>query len=387
MTSMLIGLLTLIFVIFLIGSVSALFLVAISFAENLYLSMPLLVWALPLIGILTGWVYFKHGAAWPGTPQVLRRAHEDDFEIPWLTGPMIFLFTFLSQCFGASTGRESTAVQLGAALGAFNHRATSRWNHSKIFSRELFIRCGLAAGFGAVFGVPWSGALFALEATHGKRWAWKALPAVLISSFGAHWVALAWGAHHTVYQVLPLIPWSGELVFKWVLLGVVFGGMARFFLEGLRLVEHGLLRVRKSWLRPAIGGVIVAILTTLVFREPRYNGLGLPLIQSAFAGTAHSLDFLWKSLFTILSAGSGLKGGEVTPLMAIGATLGAAVAQVAALPVGYVASLGLVSVFASSALIPWTGAVMAWEMFGFEAFLPAFLICFLGRALVQLFRK
>jgi len=139
--------------------------------------------------------------------------------------------------------------------------------------------------------------------------------------------------------------------------------------------------VRWSWLRPAIGGSLIVLLTTFLGSH-RYNGLGLELIQDSLTSGIQSIDFIWKSTFTIISSASGLKGGEVTPLMAIGASLGATLSSWLALPSAYAASLGLVSVFASCAHIQWTGAIMAWELFGFEAFLPAFVVCWVARRVV-----
>jgi H+/Cl- antiporter ClcA len=379
MPSILIGLLSLIFVIFMVGSVSAAFLYCMSQAQSLFLSHPLIVWLLPVIGLLTGAMYTRWGRTVPSTARILFRAHDERPLIPFITAALIFCFTILSQCFGASTGRESTAVQFGAALAEWV-RDLSR-KHTAI-SRESFIRCGLAAGFAAVFGVPWAGTIFALEATPGRKWNWRYIPLTLVSAFGAHSVATAWGASHKAYPVLKGIAWDWHLGLQWLCFGFVFGIAARVFLTLLRFTEHSFTLVKWGSLRPALGGLCIALLTALIFQSTRYNGLGIPLIDASFAGTVGFFDFIWKSLFTLISTGSGLRGGEVTPLMAAGASLGAVLGGWLSAPVIYGASIGLVSVFASAAHIPWTGAVMAWEFFGFEAFLPTFIVCFIARQLV-----
>lgn len=382
MTSILIGLLSLISVIFTVGSVSAFFLWLMSQSQEVFLFHPAMVWALPAIGLVTGWVYLKWGRTSPSTAKILQHAHTPSSFIPFVTALFIFFFTLLSQLFGASTGRESTAVQFGAGLSESIRNLTVRWSKKSTLTRETFIRCGLAAGFGAVFGVPWAGAVFALEATPLRKWPWRQIPLVLISSFGAHSVAMALGASHKIYPSFPVLTWGWLLTAQWLALGLVFGTAGNIFLVSLHSIEKAFARLRWPWLRPAVGGLLIAVLSAWVFRNTRYNGLGIPLIKSSFAGQAHTLDFLWKGLFTVLSTGSGLKGGEVTPLMALGASLGGVVASYLSLPVIYAASLGLVTVFAAAAHIPWTGAILAWEFFGFEAFLPAFVICWIAHKLV-----
>jgi H+/Cl- antiporter ClcA len=388
---MAIGLLTLIFVIFSVGSVSALFLFLITQSQSFFLLHPQSVWFLPLVGLLTGWIYTRWGSKWPSTPHILQQAHTESSSLHWMMALMIFIFTVLSQLCGASTGRESTAVQFGASLSEGIRDLVLSWTKKLALSRETLVRCGLAAGFAAVFGVPFAGTLFAVEATPGRRWPWKQLPLVCIAAFGAHSVSMAWGATHKNYPTLAALPWNWVLFLQWACLGLAFGLMAKFFLLSLYAVEksfHGLSNFLSlstfggGWLRPALGGLMIAGLTQFVFHNTLYNGLGLPLIQLSLDGKMQTLDFLWKTFSTVLSTGSGLKGGEVTPLMAIGASLGGTLAGVLSLPAAYTASLGLVSVFASSAHIPWTGAVMAWEFFGFEAFLPTFVICWIARHFV-----
>lgn len=75
-------------------------------------------------------------------------------------------------------------------------------------------------------------------------------------------------------------------------------------------------------------------------------------------------DFLGKIAFTVVSLGTGFKGGEVTPLFYIGATLGNALAPWLHLPVPMLAAIGFVAVFAGAANTPLATIVMAMELFG-----------------------
>ena len=65
-----------------------------------------------------------------------------------------------------------------------------------------------------------------------------------------------------------------------------------------------------------------------------------------------------------LTLGVGFKGGEVTPLFVIGATLGATLAAPLGLPPDFLAALGFVAVFAAAANTPLACVVMGGELFG-----------------------
>ena len=107
----------------------------------------------------------------------------------------------------------------------------------------------------------------------------------------------------------------------------------------------------------------------------RYLGLGLPVIEQAFEQPLPAWDFAGKLAFTVASIGAGFKGGEVTPLFFIGATLGNALAPLLQLPLDLLAAVGLVAVFAGAANTPLACTLMAVELFGAALGIPAALGC------------
>ena len=92
----------------------------------------------------------------------------------------------------------------------------------------------------------------------------------------------------------------------------------------------------------AATGVVLALAVALLGQ--RYIGLGIPVMLEAFQHPLPLWDSLGKLVFTAASLGSGFKGGEVTPLFFIGATLGNALAPLLQLPFGMLAALGFVGV-------------------------------------------
>ncbi len=76
-----------------------------------------------------------------------------------------------------------------------------------------------------------------------------------------------------------------------------------------------------------------------------------------------------------MTLGAGFKGGEVTPLFFIGATLGNALSYVLPLPPSLLAGMGFVAVFAGAANTPISSTLMAMELFGAEAGTYAAVAC------------
>jgi len=107
----------------------------------------------------------------------------------------------------------------------------------------------------------------------------------------------------------------------------------------------------------------------------RFAGLGIPVIQQAFVQPLPAGDFAAKLALTAASLASGFKGGEVTPLFFIGATLGNALAPLLNLPLPMLAGLGFVAVFAGAANTPLACTLMAMELFGVEIGVYAALAC------------
>jgi len=154
----------------------------------------------------------------------------------------------------------------------------------------------------------------------------------------------------------------------------------RLFAQSMAVVEEKSKEwIRSALLRPVVGGLLVIALVYLLgTREYLCLGdkapLGWASILSAFGGEGISAwSWLWKIVFTVVTLGFGFKGGEVTPLFFIGATLGHTMAMLLGAPVDLFAALGFVAVFASAANTPLACCVMGMELFG-SHYLPYFAL-------------
>jgi H+/Cl- antiporter ClcA len=107
----------------------------------------------------------------------------------------------------------------------------------------------------------------------------------------------------------------------------------------------------------------------------KYAGLGIPTIVQSFTTQLPRYDFAIKIALTILTLAAGFKGGEVTPLFFIGATLGNALSLVIPLPMGLLAGMGFVAVFAGATNTPIACMIMGIELFGSECGIYVAIAC------------
>ncbi|MGZ7012274.1 MAG: voltage-gated chloride channel family protein [Acidimicrobiales bacterium] len=356
------------------GSSSAAFLVTLDWVTDIRVAHPWLLWLLPVAGFTVGLVYhYGGGDAVAGNNLIIDEIHEPKAWIPRRMAPLVYLGTEVTQLFGGSAGREGTALQMSGSLTDW----FSRLARLKPEDRRIMLIAALAGGFGAVFGVPVAGFVFALEVQSIGRMRYDALVPAVAASLVGDLIVRALGVHHTELPVVAHVDVSSGLVAKVALAGLAFGLTALFFSE----VTHGIRRAFAAasvWppLRPFLGGIAVIGLSYLVGNR-EYNGLSIPLITASLAGGVGvvAFAFAWKFVFTAVTLGSGFQGGEVTPLFVIGATLGVTLGRLLGVDPQLMAALGLVAVFAGAANVPIACTVMGAELFGADAFVLFAVAC------------
>jgi H+/Cl- antiporter ClcA len=277
--------------------------------------------------------------------------------------PLVLFGTLITHLFGGSAGREGTAVQMGGAIAD---------QFTKLFQldaseRKTIIILGISAGFASIFGTPFAGALFALEVVYFSKINFKSILLSFLIAFIAYFTMELWQVKHTHYTI-PMLPENSFTTFLWVILvSILFGFAAMLFSRSTHFWGHLFSKtISYPPLRPFVGGCFIALAVYFI-GTTKYIGLGVPMIVDAFSTPNASYDFILKILFTGFTLGAGFKGGEVTPLFFVGATLGSALSLIVPLPIALLAGMGFVAVFSGATHTPIACTVMGMELFGLES--------------------
>ena len=144
----------------LIGTLCAAFLWSLDAATQARFDHAWLLYLLPAGGAAIALLYHRTGkSVEAGNNLIVEQIHEPGGGVPLRMAPLVFIGTIATHLFGGSAGREGTAVQLGGSLAS----AAARLFKLDAPSIRIVLMAGVAAGFGAVFGTPLAGAVFALE--------------------------------------------------------------------------------------------------------------------------------------------------------------------------------------------------------------------------------
>jgi H+/Cl- antiporter ClcA len=353
------------------GGASALFLHLLDLATTTRIAHERLVWALPVAGLAIGWFYERYGASIAGgSGMVLRTAREGGPLIPLRMAPMVLVGTVLTHLFGGSAGREGTAVQMGASMADGVAHLLGLDDRQR---REL-VCAGLAGGFGAVFGTPVAGTIFALEVVTPGRTRYEALVPALVAALLGDRVCQLLGATHTAYAHPAPLAMTGLVALKWAAFALGMSAATWAFIQLTHWLKHHMTRLfPRLPVRMMAGGTLVVLLWQLVGTGD-FLGLGVPMIvRSLVDPTLPWWTFAAKLLFTSVTLAAGYLGGEVTPLFFVGASLGNALARLLELPLTLGAAVGLATVFGAAANAPFALIIMVVELVGADV-LPHVLL-------------
>ena len=357
------------------GSASAFFLIFLDWVTEWRENHLWIIAFLPLAGLIIGLAYHYWGKeVVNGNNLLLEEFHSPKKLIPFKMVPLVLFGTLITHLFGGSAGREGTAVQMGAAISD-QFSQLFRLNEN---DRKILLIIGISAGFAAVFGTPLAGAVFALEVMFFGKIKSDALLPSLITALIAHFSCTAWNVSHTQYSI-PTVPEINMINLFWAALtGIIFGLSSWLFSKSMHFWTKLFASIIKyAPFRPLIGGIIIAIAIFLI-GNTKYIGLGIPVVISAFSENLNSYDFLLKILFTTFTIGAGFKGGEVTPLFFIGATLGNALVWFVPLPVALLAGMGFAAVFSGASNTPIACTLMGIELFGIESAIFIGIACLIS---------
>jgi chloride channel protein, CIC family len=229
---------------------------------------------------------------------------------------IVALQTTWSSGVGASVGLEAGYTQLASGLAA----SLGRGFHLRRADQRIMVGCGAAAAISGAFGAPLAGAFYAFELVIGG-YTPASLAPVGVAAVAGYFVTHGFGELSLGISVGPV----GDVVGRDLAVAALLGALAALFgiliMRGVALCEMGLAKSR-LWppLRPALGGLGVGLLALLT-----------PQVMSSGHGALHFSGivsmplqiiagiFVLKALASIISLGSGFRGGLFFATLLMGA--------------------------------------------------------------------
>jgi H+/Cl- antiporter ClcA len=262
---------------------------------------------------------------------------------------------------GASIGREGPTVQVGASvMFALGRLSPAR--------QPGLILAGAAAGVAAAFNTPLAGVIFGIEEM-SRSFDERANGLVIGTIIAAGMVSLALLGNYTYFGVTSA---TLENASGWAAIpvcGIVGGLLGGVFSRILVTVAGGLLGpisppLKRHPILMAIGCGLAVAACGLASGNTVF-GTGYPQVKALIdAGTPLPLSFgLLKFAATTLSSIAGIPGGLFSPSLAVGAGIGADIAQLfPRVPVAAIVLLGMVGYFSGVVQAPITAFAIVSEM-------------------------
>jgi CIC family chloride channel protein len=229
---------------------------------------------------------------------------------------IVALQTVWSSGVGASVGLEAGYTQLASGIAA----SLGRGFHLRRADQRIMVGCGAAAAIAGAFGAPLAGAFYAFELVIGG-YTPASLTPVGVAAVTGYFVAHSFTVLSLGIGVGPVGDVLGHDLAIAALLGVLAALYGIAIMRGVTLCET-LLAKSGTWLplRPALGGLVVGLLA-LVTPQVMSSGHG----ALHFAGfvsvslTVIATVFVLKSIASIVSLGSGFRGGLFFATLFLGA--------------------------------------------------------------------
>jgi chloride channel protein, CIC family len=237
---------------------------------------------------------------------------------------IVTLQTIWSSGVGASVGLEAGYTQLASGFASWIGHAF------RLRRRDLrvLVGCGAAGAIAGAFGAPLGGAFYAFELVIGS-YSVTSLAPVGIAALVGYLVANLFNTSRLGIEIPYVMHVTGHDLVLAGVIGLVAAGLGILLMRGVGLWEHALSRLRiPTPLRPAIGGLIVGSLA-LVTPQVLASGHGAIHIAGMLESPLKSIALLFvlKALASIVSLGSGFRGGLFFASLLLGALAGRMLAE------------------------------------------------------------
>jgi CIC family chloride channel protein len=229
---------------------------------------------------------------------------------------IVALQTMWSSGVGASVGLEAGYTQLASGIAS----SLGRGFHLRRADQRIMVGCGAAAAIAGAFGAPLAGAFYAFELVIGG-YTPASLTPVGVAAVAGYFVAHGFTVMSLGVGVGPVGDVLGRDLAIAALLGVLAALVGIAIMRSVALCEALLLKAR-LWppLRPALGGLGVGLLA-LISPQVMSSGHGA-LHFAGFVSIPMSVlaaIFVLKSIASVISLGTGFRGGLFFATLFLGA--------------------------------------------------------------------
>ncbi|MFZ4928582.1 chloride channel protein [Chryseobacterium sp. Mn2064] len=308
---------------------------------------------------------------------------------------------------GGSAGLESPIAVTGAAIGS-NYAQTYRLSYKE---RTLLLAAGATAGIASAFNAPIAGIMFAFEIL---------LTGVVFTDFIPLVVAAVCGSllsrillqEDVLFRFYTRDPFNYKNVPYYLILGLVTGLYARYFVIISQKVEHFIKGLQLSRIRKAMfGGAVLSLLCVLF---PPLFGEGYETVKAFTNGNTYSiiensffryfeigdwtiiiflvLVLLLKAFATSFTIFSGGNGGNFAPSLFAGGTLGYLFALICQhlgftyVPVTNLVLVGMAGAMSGVLYAPLTAIfLIAESSFGYDLFIPLMIVSVMSYLIAKWF--
>ncbi|WP_454045708.1 chloride channel protein [Chryseobacterium sp. Marseille-Q8038] len=308
---------------------------------------------------------------------------------------------------GGSAGLESPIAVTGAAIGS-NYAQTYRLSYKE---RTLLLAAGATAGIASAFNAPIAGIMFAFEIL---------LTGVVFTDFIPLVVAAVCGSllsrillqEDVLFRFYTREAFNYKNVPYYLILGLVTGLYARYFVIISQKMEHFIKGLQLSRMRKAMfGGAVLSLLCVLF---PPLFGEGYETVKAFTNGNTYSiiensffryfeigdwtiiiflvLVLLLKAFATSFTIFSGGNGGNFAPSLFAGGTLGYLFALVCQhlgftdVPVTNLVLVGMAGAMSGVLYAPLTAIfLIAESSFGYDLFIPLMIVSIMSYLIAKWF--
>ncbi len=341
------------------------------------------------VGLARWLIRFAPIASGSGVQHVEAVMRGDATPAPFKVLPVKFFGGLLSMIPGMALGREGPTIQMAAVIGTQCGRLFGLSRDDKFLLYTAVAGSGLSVAFNA----PLAGAAFVIEEVARRVTLRRAL-VTLVAVATAIAVYRAYFGNLVEFKVGDFLPTDLTTMLLYAFFGCWMGALGvmynRAVLLGLNLFNNIAPRIAPEIKAAFIGGAVGA----LGYYEPLWVGSGEMQTQAILLGqfsiaTLLVLGLIRWSLAPICYS-AGTPGGLFSPLLLMGATVGALFATGVnfIVPIDYAtnttafALVGMAALFTAIVRAPLTGVLLIVEMSGNVSLIPPLLIASVASAFV-----